>query len=74
MAVNLARKVEVAAWSVGVALLCGYSGARMWLAQASDDGVATFEAARQEHLAQTGQEHLAQTGRASAAKPAVGRA
>ena len=71
MAVNLARNVEVAAWSVGVALLCGYSGARLWLAQASDDGVATFEAARQEHLAQTGQEHLAQTGHASAAKPGV---
>jgi sortase A len=42
------RAVEIAAWSFGVLLLVLYAATRWWYAQARDDGVAAFAAARAE--------------------------
>lgn len=44
------RFLEIAAWTGGVLLLGSYAGARYWYADARDDGVASFNAARDEHL------------------------
>jgi sortase A len=44
------RFFEIAAWTGGVLLLGSYAGARYWYADARDDGVASFNAARDEHL------------------------
>ena len=44
------RFFEIAAWTGGVLLLGSYAGARYWYADARDDGVASFNAARDEHV------------------------
>jgi sortase A len=44
------RLLEIAAWTGGVLLLGAYAGARYWYADAREDGVASFNAARSEHV------------------------
>jgi sortase A len=44
------RILEIAAWTGGVLLLGAYAGARYWFADARDNGLASFSAARAEHV------------------------
>jgi sortase A len=44
------RFFEIAAWTGGLLLLGAYAGARYWYADARDDGLASFNASRSEHV------------------------
>ena len=45
---RLLRSAEILAWTVGVALLTTYAATRTWYAYGSEQGVATFDAVRNE--------------------------
>jgi len=47
---NSLRRVEFAAWTLGTILLATYAGAEWWYARARDEGIAAFDAARDQAL------------------------
>jgi len=51
--VRPARWVEMGAWTLGVALLCLYAGARFWSEHAREDGIEAFRDARNQAVDQS---------------------
>jgi sortase A len=47
---NSLQRLELAAWTLGAVLLATYAGAQWWYARARDEGIAAFDAVRNQTL------------------------